>query len=218
MSFWTPKKKFRVVLWIVQILIIFILSWIISSNFLWSASDDYKSVSEKYLETKEQYSQSNIAEEREQLFSNTLDYATASIDQMLNRCLELQNSIENFSWLADEDRATVISQIDEETQYLEKQRNQILTAADEDEVQVLFKPVFENWKSFKSDLSSVSREIFYSTLLKKCEGFSELEDMTIVDSDLELRRYADFTTACEDWKVEDVDLSDSLLEWIKVIE
>lgn len=41
MSFWTPKKTFRLIFWIIQIIFIFVMAWIISSDLLWGAEENY---------------------------------------------------------------------------------------------------------------------------------------------------------------------------------
>lgn len=218
MSFWTPKKKFRIVLWVIQILIIFILSWIISSNFLWSADDGYEQTTQKYFEAKSQYFQSNIAEDREQFFDNTLEYATSSVDQMINHSSGQRLIVENFTWLGDEEKLTITSFIDEEIQYLEDGRNQILLAENENEIKELFVPIYKNWASFRYEMTANTKRIFASAVLKSCERISETDDLSIVDSDLELRKYTEFVSSCEDWAVKDVDVSSKMLEWIKVVE
>jgi len=209
MSFWTPKRTIRLIFWILQIFLILILSWVISTDLLWSAEIENVTDPDSVLieESENAYS---VAEE-------TKDYIISSMDNMITHLVVLQSKLESFTWLSGEEANEFKEKIDNKIENLSINKASFVDKNDVEDMRTTFSEIYDDWIGFRSELNLSSRDLFAGAIVNYCRDISTVNE-AFIDTDVEFKKYLDFYATCENWKYDDVDLSSSMLDWIKVVE
>jgi len=178
--------------------------------------EDYKQISLEYKEAEEIYA-SDVVAEKQILIESTRKYANASIDQMLQHTAKLQFLIQGYEWMLEDYKKSLLTDLNSELKYLNDQKNSLEDLGSIDEIKNQFKTIRKSWLQFRIVIRESVRNTIRLSIKAQCDAVFVDKDADYFDTREKEVRFAAFTVACEDWGTEDVDLSGTLFDLIKVL-
>ena len=167
----------------------------------------------------EKYSHSEVEVERALIFENTQNYVIESLDQMLYHAALIQSKVQEFTWLNEEAKNNVLSYINDELTYFSDEKDKIGAITDTDSIKAEFKSVRERWLNFRAGVRRQIEVAVLGFIDTSCQFVISEKYTALIDTDEEIEKFTKFDADCEDWgRDEDVEISDSLLQFLKILK
>ncbi len=134
----------------------------------------YKSVKQDYVTAKSNYRQFKNADNRQVLEDKTRSFLEKSISVLIKKLESIKNWITNRSSLEDSERKAIVSEIDEDINYLNNKLIKIKTASVE-QIKEEAKEIRSYWSNYRLKIKTITGRILAARLdyiIKKAEGIS----------------------------------------------